>query len=310
MKRTAFSLVELLVVIAIISVLAAMLLPTLEQALETTRRALCASNLKQVGYGNAVYMNDHAEWMPTTSHRWYGGAPLIPTVGFWAHWQAAFRSQPASYYGDIWPAAIRDCPSTPWTEAIRNSVLPTFKMDNSYVWGYATPMLFTTPANPDPAAVSYTLDTEPAIFMSDRSWFTVLGGSRYPLYLRPLRTGLARKHTGEVFTSTAWWTGGNLFDPSDTAPMAADRNDRCNNPSEFFSHNGQAPDYQSPWNTAAAPAGGNSVWGDGHVQWNPWTGNWGGGYAIFRMSGREPDGWTMYGNSYFNAIFWARNGKK
>jgi prepilin-type N-terminal cleavage/methylation domain-containing protein/prepilin-type processing-associated H-X9-DG protein len=63
-SRAAFTLIELLVVIAIIAILAAILFPVFAQAREKARAITCVSNVKQIGLGVMMYIQDFDETGP------------------------------------------------------------------------------------------------------------------------------------------------------------------------------------------------------------------------------------------------------
>lgn len=65
-QKNGFTLIELLVVIAIIALLAAMLLPALNNARERSRTIVCGGNMRQVNTALIQYGDDHDGWMPCT----------------------------------------------------------------------------------------------------------------------------------------------------------------------------------------------------------------------------------------------------
>ncbi|MBX3734740.1 MAG: DUF1559 domain-containing protein [Verrucomicrobiae bacterium] len=71
-RRAAFTLVELLVVIAVVAVLAGLLLPALASARSRAHRAVCQSNLHQMGLGIQMYADDHGGLFPETTHQAVG----------------------------------------------------------------------------------------------------------------------------------------------------------------------------------------------------------------------------------------------
>jgi prepilin-type N-terminal cleavage/methylation domain-containing protein/prepilin-type processing-associated H-X9-DG protein len=66
--QQGFTLIELLVVVAIISVLAGILFPVFARARENARRASCMSNLKQLGLGMMMYVQDNDETFPMATY--------------------------------------------------------------------------------------------------------------------------------------------------------------------------------------------------------------------------------------------------
>lgn len=66
----AFTLVELLVVIAIISLLAALLMPSLNKAKEFARLSVCGANMRSFGVSLAIYATDFNGYYP------HNGSPI------------------------------------------------------------------------------------------------------------------------------------------------------------------------------------------------------------------------------------------
>lgn len=112
-RRTRFTLVELLVVIAIITVLAALLLPSLAQARRQVMSTVCQSHLRQQAIACTMYATDGEGWLP------YNG-----------RWSSQWMVDTHEYVGDSRPGMTNQInrPGSP------EKYFEIFRCPTTYTW--------------------------------------------------------------------------------------------------------------------------------------------------------------------------------
>jgi prepilin-type N-terminal cleavage/methylation domain-containing protein len=154
-SRRGFTLIELLVVIAIIAILAAILFPVFARARESARRSACLSNMKQIGLGLAMYMQDYDQTFPPGGPKvWEAGKNvrnlLATQLQPYTKNDQIFRC-PSDTGWDKWVPSVFLSFGSSYTDALRN------------VWGGAD-LQFKTEA-----AISNVAD-RPLLWDMNENW--------------------------------------------------------------------------------------------------------------------------------------------
>lgn len=139
--RRAFTLIELLVVIAIIAILAALLFPVFSQAKQAAKKAVCLSNLKQMGLGMAMYMGDADDrladrrdlksTLPGGYHPWTSWPPSDPRGGW-----TGIVLHPYTKSTELWTCpVVTGGPMTDFGQVRQDfEISPTVKGVSRYWW--------------------------------------------------------------------------------------------------------------------------------------------------------------------------------
>jgi prepilin-type N-terminal cleavage/methylation domain-containing protein/prepilin-type processing-associated H-X9-DG protein len=100
-ESRCFTLIELLVVVAIIAILAAMLLPALQNAKEQAKRSVCLSNQRQLALALLAYAGDNNSYLPP--------GPCCNMNVTWGGW---LNTIPGNPFG--WSEVMYDGSSNAW----------------------------------------------------------------------------------------------------------------------------------------------------------------------------------------------------
>lgn len=237
MKKNGFTLIELLVVVSIIAILATMTLVVIGVIRERASRTVCANNLRQLGLGDAAYANN-----------WEGNLALRDSANI----NGLTRLANYAVSGGGTEGSIAEL-----NEYFpgRSMYCPQFYMRGQASWGGGQPYLpgkkFTTEQKISGAVGNYT----------GYAWFRA---AWEPGLLKPENSQPGRDTGCEILGGKLGWE----MRDSDLKPSAIRIGEFFVNVNNYFDYSNDEPSYTGWWHLArnGAPAGGNALFGDLHVE--------------------------------------------
>lgn len=174
-RKFCFTLIELLVVIAIIAILAAMLLPALNQAKASAVGIKCISNHKQTGQIFNLYAGDYNGWLYPTRH-------LVEKIdGNYARWYAVLQREkyaksPKAYVSDksVHINDIFKCPDSRLQDHANNAtgVRLCAQTNGKYMQLHAKRPVLSTGTAPYPTGTAYVWDSPQEMILAGDTGMT------------------------------------------------------------------------------------------------------------------------------------------